>query len=98
MKKPSPRKNKKTVPKSSIPQLPLPLEKSIPKLLNAEIIGRDERNAKELAAELRKVPEENKAEFWRLFGEKVEVETKMSDLKQTLATLRGKLAGLQKQE
>jgi hypothetical protein len=92
---PSPSKSKKMIPKKEIPQLPLPTpnkEKETQKF-NAE---QDSKHTAELIEALATVPENKKARFWRMFAEKVELETKISASAQRLETLKNNLAGLQK--
>jgi hypothetical protein len=108
---PRPRKSRKTILKKSPPTLLLPIpkkEESIRKKLKKAIAAIDDQDTKyttELAEALASVPQEKKADFWRLFGEKVEIETKVSDLKQKtsylelqLDTVKSKLDHMTKQE
>jgi hypothetical protein len=97
----SPSKSKKMILKTELPQLPLPSPpKQREKLSRQHSKGtaeQDIKNKAELAEGLAAVPQEKKAEFWRVFGEKVETETKISGLKQKLNTLKSKLGALKKQ-
>jgi hypothetical protein len=108
---PSPRKSRKTILKKDLPALPLPVpeqkEEFMRKKLKKAIAAIDDQDTKytmELAKALASVPQEKKADVWRLFGEKVEIETKVSDLKQKtsdlerqLDTVKSKLGHMTKQ-
>jgi hypothetical protein len=109
---PSPRRSRKTILNMDLPALPHPVpeqkEESMRKKLKKAIAAIDDQDTKyttELAEALASVPQEKKADVWRLFGEKVEIETKVSDLKQKasdlerqLDTVKSKLGHMTKQE